>query len=795
MPSQVRVFYAYPSDPPSIGETISSALSKLNEISDIKRNSVRFTKWTDNPVSGSRLIKTILGQVDRSQIFSCDLTYPNPNVSFELGYAIARYKRIFTTLNPGIADADKDYKRIYFSSLNMGYAGYDNHETLADRFLSEKPWQSLDQTLLDRRFRQQVPRPENPTVMYLKPPSNTDSVLATMEEIRKSIFADSIIIDDPNEYSSQMLDWYAEKLLIADAIVVHLLSTEHADHRDHNLKASIIAGLAQGFGRPMIMLAHAPYESPVDYDQWLKLHDTAESCVTATKSWLESVNESLSHRRPRRQQAVRSTSARIDLRSLFLGDPVAEHEADRLFEYFVETSSYYQALEGPLTILVGRRGTGKTAILYAIRSEMSKSREDHVTVIKPIGYETHGLIRVLDDVRHRSERGFLIESLWKYLIYSEIATSVLTEIVSRPIFHVRTPDENAFLDYYERNSRVLSPPFSERIDNAVASLEGVGDIGQASEQRLKISENLHNAMINDLRRHLGIVLASKKSLTLLIDGLDEPWGPGEHIGHLAELIAGLLGVSQFIPVDFRRSDDRVKPVETTITVLLRSDIFAFIQHLLPEQDKLPIVQVTWNDQELLLRVLEERMLYAAPRERTATAVWEDIFPDSVVGLASQDFILRTALPRPRDLIHLVKAAVSIAINRGHDKVLPNDLLDARIQYSQYAFNSILKEDDPVKGKLEAVLYEFAGTGRLLLKEDIESLFATAGVASDDSNFYFNLLCDIDFLGIETANGFHYSRDEEERRTLRNIARVIAARKGRSEMFEVNPAFYQVLQIE
>ncbi len=117
MPPQVRVFYAYPSYPPSVGETISSALSKLNEISDIKRNSVRFMKWTDNPVSGSRLIKTVLGQVDRSQIFSCDLTYPNPNVSFELGYAIARFKRIFTTLNPSIADADKDYKRIYFSVI------------------------------------------------------------------------------------------------------------------------------------------------------------------------------------------------------------------------------------------------------------------------------------------------------------------------------------------------------------------------------------------------------------------------------------------------------------------------------------------------------------------------------------------------------------------------------------------------------------------------------------------------------------------------------------------------------
>ncbi len=795
MPPQVRVFYAYPSDPPTVGETISAASNRLNETRDIRQNSVRFLKWTDNSVSGSRLIKTVLGQIDRSHIFSCDLTYPNPNVSFELGYAIARYKRIFTTLNPSIAEAVKDYRRIYFSSLNMGYTEYENHESLADRFLSETPWRSLDQTLLDRRYRQQSPRPENPTIFYMKPPSNTDSVLATREELSRSIFADSIIIDDPNEYSSQLLDWYAEKLLSADAVIVHLLSTDHVDHRDHNLKASIVAGLAQGFGRPMLMLAHAPYESPLDYDRWLQVHNTAESSVSLTKSWLESVGGQLSHRRPRRQQPVARTSTRVDLRSLFLGDPVAEHEADRLFDYFVETSSYYQALQGPLTILVGRRGTGKTAILYAIRSEMTKSRDDHVTVIKPIGYETHGLIRVLDDVRQRSERGFLIESLWKFLIYSEIAASVAAEIVSRAVYHPRTPEEQGFLEYYERHSRVLSQPFSERIENAVSSLEGVGDMDQAGEQRLKISENLHDSMINDLRRHLGIVLSGKKSLTLLIDGLDEPWGPGEHVTHLAELIAGLLGVAQFIPDDFKRSDDRVRPVALNITVLLRSDMFAFIQHLLPEQDKLPIVQVIWNDQELLLRVLEERMLLEAPRERTPSDVWAGIFPDSVVGLTSKEFILGTVLPRPRDLIHLVKAAVSIAINRGHDKVFPDDLLSARSQYSQYAFNSILKEDDPVKGKLETVLYEFAGTGRQLLKEDVESLFAKAGVMIKDSDFYFDLLCDINFLGIETATGFHYSRDEEERRTMRNIARVIATRRDRNEMFEVNPAFYQVLQIE
>ena len=156
MPKQVRVFYAHPHEPRNVGETISSTINWLKTDGVIKKDNVRFRPWTDNTVSGKRLITAILGQIDRDQIFACDLTYPNPNVSFELGYAIARFKRIFASLNPSIDDAEKDYKRIYFSLLNMGYTGYDNHEDLADSLLQEKPWQSLDQTLLAARPRNTV---------------------------------------------------------------------------------------------------------------------------------------------------------------------------------------------------------------------------------------------------------------------------------------------------------------------------------------------------------------------------------------------------------------------------------------------------------------------------------------------------------------------------------------------------------------------------------------------------------------------------------------------------------------
>ena len=64
------------------------------------------------------------------------------------------------------------------------------------------------------------------------------------------------------------------------------------------------------------------------------------------------------------------------------------------------------------------------------------------------------------------------------------------------------------------------------------------------------------------------------------------------------------------------------------------------------------------------------------------------------------------------------------------------------------------------------------------------------------NFYLDLLCDISFLGIQTTTGFRYSYERRKNgRSLRNVARVLASRDQRSEMFEINPAFYQVLQID
>lgn len=798
MARQKRVFYAYPYQPAGLGETINAAIKDLNSHWELKRDNIRLRPWTDNLISGKSVISTIARQIDRDHIFACDLTYPNVNVNYELGYAIARFKRIYCSLDPNISGATEQYKRVYSGMLNMGYNVHSNYKELTSAFIMERPWDSLNDTLLHARHRNALTRPEKPTLMYIKPPVETNSVIKIQEEFQNTIFGDAVIVDDPKENPSQILDWYAEKIRVADVVIVHMLSMEHAEHWRHNLKASIIAGLAHGFGRRMVMFAHAPYEPPVDYEQYLMVHETADVCTAMTHAWLKQIGDTMSHRRRRRPTSVAPSttmSQDLDLRTLFLGDHIAEHEATELPDYFVETDTFLKAIDDRLTILVGRRGTGKSAILYAIESEMESSGQNHVTTLKPVGYETHGLIRVLDEIQERSERGFLIESLWKYLIYSEIAVSVVASIRNKPVFDQRSTDEEAFMLYYAQHREILDQPFSQRIDSAVSLLSGVGSIPDARQQRLRISEHLHTALIGDIRRHLGSVLNDLDSLALLIDGLDEPWAPGDHIELLAELIAGLLTVAQHIPRDFDRSSSRIKPVNTKMTVVLRSDIFAFIQQLIPEQDKLPILRVTWDDEEKLLSVLNERMLRQAPKGRDAETLWTTLFPDEVVGVSVDEFLFRTVLHRPRDVIHFMKVAVSHAINRRHEFVEPNDLLSAREQYSQYAFNSILKEDDPSKGKLEEVLYEFAGVDRVVDKSEIELRFQEAGVERQNMEFYLDLLCDISFLGVETSNGFKYVIDEEQRRTLRRVANVLASRAGRREKFEINPAFYQVLQIE
>ena len=461
----------------------------------------------------------------------------------------------------------------------------------------------------------------------------------------------------------------------------------------------------------------------------------------------------------------------------------------------METSTYFRAMDGPVTIVVGRKGVGKSAQLYAMEAALSQDTRNHTCVIKPVGYEIDGLIRVLQSIVGNSERGYLIESLWKFLIFSEVGRSAYLLLKSRPVYYAPTPAETALLAYYDENMGQLDAPFSERLDVAVRSLSNVCEINDAIGQRHRISELLHANQLRKLRDILGQSLSGYEKVNILIDNLDGQWGPNTNIEFLSELLWGLLQVSDDVVSEFRINDFWRTPANVNLTVFLRSDIFALIQPTAPEQDKLPIQRIVWDDPAILRRLIDMRLEFGGNDAYGADAIWEGLFPAEVVGIPTWDFIVNAVLPRPRDIVYLMREAIDGAINRGHKKVETHDLLEARAKYSEYAFRSILAEDDPSKGMLKPIMYEFAGCPKIITQSEIELRFGTVGVAPDDFDFYVDLLCDVNFLAIASNDGYRYAIHEADREIKRRIASQIAKGAGREESYQVSSAFWHVLQIE
>ena len=227
------IFYGYPSSPASVGEDINAAIVDLKLALQIRSADVQFRPWPETRISGKRLAATIHQNIGRGHVFACDLTYPNRNVAFELGYAIGSFKRLWISLNTSIAHADRNYQKLFFNLIGTGYAKYINHRELAAAFELDRPWATLDQTILPDRYRSQRARPELPTLLHIRPALDVETVVSIHETLGRSIFGEGLLVDDPKENPSPSLDWYADKLVTADAVLVQLLSEEQVGHEDH----------------------------------------------------------------------------------------------------------------------------------------------------------------------------------------------------------------------------------------------------------------------------------------------------------------------------------------------------------------------------------------------------------------------------------------------------------------------------------------------------------------------------------------------------------------------------------
>jgi len=205
----------------------------------------------------------------------------NHNVLFELGYAIAKKKRIWILLDPNIQDSKRNYEKFKLITT-VGYTPYSNSQEIENEFYKEKPWLDLENTIYKDAIESIIITRKEDSLLYLKSGIETESSIKLSQSVND--YRIPIIVDDPNEVRTQTLSWYAIETFNAFAVIVHFLSPTHVGWRLHNAKNSIVSGIAFGFGKNLLMLAHDPYDSPIDYRELLKTHKTAEICKTYADS-------------------------------------------------------------------------------------------------------------------------------------------------------------------------------------------------------------------------------------------------------------------------------------------------------------------------------------------------------------------------------------------------------------------------------------------------------------------------------------------------------------------------------
>lgn len=130
-----------------------------------------------------------------------------------------------------------------------------------------------------------------------------------------------------------------------------------------------------------------------------------------------------------------------------------------------------------------------------------------------------------------AERGYMIESIWKYLIYTELLKSIYGEIKQYPSHWEFDNAEKDVIEFVENKKTIILPDFSVRLESIMENLSGVKSIqnGSKKEYQLKVSELLHNNIINKLRSIIGSYCSKKEKIVILIDNLDKAWQAGANL--------------------------------------------------------------------------------------------------------------------------------------------------------------------------------------------------------------------------------------------------------------------------
>lgn len=775
-------FFAYSSNPESSGESVQIAIREIN-----KSGEYNIKPWSKMNVNGKVIINEIFKEIESSDFLCADLTGMNQNVLFEIGYALAKNKPIFLVFDTSIVESTRLYKELNLLT-NIGYHSYSNSHDIVNgfyEFIANEPEGKFDSLIVSIN-----PSKTNSALFYVKGQHVTEYT----KSISNIIGSLPTIVDDALENKVETLVWYLEQLLACPALLVEFSTTRRSGEKLQNSKCSLISGIGIGLEKDVMMVCEKPHDTPLDLKELLQKYNTVSECEKMIIPFISNLNRNIAELLLKTRQKKRIEKIRTELQKIDFGESVAEHENDKLYSYYVQTSHFDSLIKNEYNLIIGRKGTGKSASLIYLNEILREDTRNFVCLIKPINFEIDGITLLLEQMPEEYEKSFLIESIWKFLIFTEIARMLYNHLKSKPLYAITKSDDD-YIKFINKNENLYLSDISTRLEEQISQLNELNknteDLNQ-KEFKIKVSELLHIKTISILKKQIANVIEDKNEIIVLIDNLDKSWRNSSKINLLSKCLLGLLSVSGRLAQEISVIKAGKKNLKFRLAIFLRSDIFRYVLQFAREPDKIEYTKLKWTDPEAFFRIIEERFVQLNDSAVDGSELWTKYITREVKTVDVKDYIMDKIYPRPRDVIYFFKKAQEKAILRGHTMIEESDIEEAYKEYSSWVFTSLVVENGISYSQMEDFLYSLIGHKSIIYKNQLVECMSEAQIATDEDKieYFSNHLVNLSVLAREiNENEFAFEYDFDESKKNKKMAdRINSAR------YKIHPALYPFLEI-
>jgi ABC-type hemin transport system ATPase subunit len=427
---------------------------------------------------------------------------------------------------------------------------------------------------------------------------------------------------------------------------------------------------------------------------------------------------------------------------------------------FRPTRAYTAVLSGRKTLVIGRKGSGKSAICMQLLQ--AGTRAGGTVLVAP------------DDAAGDELRRFELQGLnpqtaksliWRYVF----AVQAAQYLVQHSKDHGQKPPASVKVlgRFLKANGESQNERFYDRVlsgarklQEASFSLTALGVTGsidlKGQAEGAKAAKQL-DAIEKGVSRALADLACAgnHEPFLILVDKVEEVWTGDDDS---KAMVMGLLLAGHHVAGTIYGGALRC-------ALFLRSDIYDALEYTETDKFHSDEIRIDWTSSELSEVGLARARASLSP-DLTSDQLWTEVFPPRVDGEEIRSYLFRRALPRPRDVIQFLNQCKDRAADRGAHRISEQDVRDATRQFSEWKLLDLGREYQVNFPFLAKLFVMFENFGYIVTRQSLERRIRTHEASlrrqfPDYANAFvvdgvLGVLYGIGFLGVKRGNDVVYA---------------------------------------